>query len=116
MKTFIDSYEPVRIKIQDIKGNEKVYETTHINVDVVEKINTLVTSTEIIESEKMKQVCSVFFQKDPDEFNLYSLKILTQVFKYVVAEIKKKSETSVENLDLSGQDSVSASDSKTSEK
>jgi hypothetical protein len=90
MKEFKDNYEPIKVKIYDIEGNEHEVESKFMTTDqynVLEKMNkdNDICNTDLA-IETMIKSCG----KDREFWGKFSLNLLLEVSKYITTESNKK--------------------------
>jgi hypothetical protein len=110
---FKDQYEPISIELENIRGETRKFKTVHVDVQTYEKINNIIADAGSTEAEKIKKVLAILFKTKEENFEGYSVQVLTKVFKYINGEIKKKSTSETEDMESSKPEQKSDSDSET---
>ena len=110
---FKDQYEPISIELENIRGETRKFKTVHVDVQTYEKITIILGEEGLTETAQIKKVLAILFKTKEENFEGYSIQVLTKVFKYINGEIKKKSTSGTEDTESSKPEQNSDSDSET---
>ena len=90
MKIFADRYEPIKITIKNIKGEEFFIESKFLSAKKTREIEILINDDEVLNTDKIYQMMIATFGKDKFFWEQFSLDLLNDLTTWVAEENKKK--------------------------
>jgi hypothetical protein len=90
LKTFTEKFKPIEIELVNIKGESFILESKFISSEEYKALELINNDENIINTDKVHQMCTILLGKDPQFWSQFSLDLLTQAGVYLRGSQKKK--------------------------
>ena len=89
-KLFKESFIPISIEVENIKGEKFTLKTQFNDVSDTKKVESMIRNIDILQTEKIIEIMTTVFGETPEFFEQFSIQLLTDISKYIAEETKKK--------------------------